>query len=184
MHGSEELRFRHHQADEVTAIVQLFASVFAASAGEAEGALIGGLAEKLFTTTDASDLFNLVAVDDGSVVASLFFSRLHVSDESEVFILGPVAVQTDRQGEGIGRALITHGLADLVSRGVQAVLTYGDPKFYGKVGFRQLSPMVIKAPFQLSQPEGWLGQSLVEHAIESLSGQCRCVDALNDPAFW
>jgi len=180
----EQLNFRRHQADEVTAIVQLFTSVFAASEGDAEGVLIGRLAEALFATTDTRDLVNLVAVDDGSVVASLFFSRLDFGDESEVFILGPVAVQRDRQRGGIGRALITHGLTDLASRDVQAVLTYGDPKFYGKVGFRPLSPTVIKPPFELSQPEGWLGQSLAEQAIESLSGQCRCVEALNDPAFW
>ena len=42
----------------------------------------------------------------------------------------------------------------------------------------------IEAPFALSQPEGWLGQSLDEVPIKSRSGRCKCVKALNDPVFW
>ena len=178
------MNLRHHKAEELNAIVHLFRSVFADSEGEAEGTLIGKLATDLFETTDDRDLFNYVAIDDARVVASIFFSRLNVDNNSDAFILAPVAVHRDRQGEGIGQALIGHGLKDLTNRGVKAVLTYGDPTFYQKVGFRQISPTIIKAPFKLSQPEGWLGQSLIENAIESLSGGCTCVNAFNDPVYW
>lgn len=178
------MNFRKHNAGEANAIVDLFRSVFATSEGEAEGALIGKLAAELFETTDDRDLFNYVAIDAGCVVASIFFTRLEFNNNCDAFILGPVAVRTDRQREGIGQAVIGHGLKDLTDRGVKFVLTYGDPAFYGKVGFRPLSPVTVKAPFQLSQPEGWLGQSLSEDSIETLSGACTCVSAFNDPVFW
>lgn len=178
------MNLRQHNPDDAKAIVQLFLSVFADSEGQSEGALIGKLAEDLFETTDGSDLFNYVADDDGQLVGSIFFSRLDFEDSSDAFILAPAAVHSNRQGNGIGQGLIKHGLTDLKERGVRTVLTYGDPTFYRKVGFCQISPEIVKPPFDLSQPEGWLGQSLVDDSIESLSGRCTCVKAFNDPVYW
>ena len=54
----------------------------------------------------------------------------------------------------------------------------------GKVGFRQISPETVAAPFDLSFPEGWLGQSLLNDSTEMPSGKCTCVEAFNDPAYW
>lgn len=176
--------FRYHNAEDASAIVQLFRSVFADSEGETEGELIGKLAAGLLETTNERDLFNYVANADGRVVGSVFFSRLDFGTDIEAFILAPVAVSSDRQREGIGQALINHGLAELTDRGINAVLTYGDPAFYQKVGFRQISSTIIKAPYELSQPEGWLGQSLVDNSLESLSGKCTCVAAFNNPVYW
>jgi predicted N-acetyltransferase YhbS len=85
---------------------------------------------------------------------------------------------------GIGQALIAHGLQEMEERGVEVVTTYGDPAFYSKVGFHPLSQDVIEAPYELSQPEGWLGQSLSQDAIEPIPGHCSCVKALDDPAYW
>ncbi|TWT61524.1 Acetyltransferase (GNAT) family protein [Rubinisphaera italica] len=178
------VNLRHHNAEDANAIVHLFTSVFATSEGEAEGALIGKLAADLLETPDDRDLFNYVAVDSDCVVASIFFTRLEFDNKCDAFILAPVAVRSDRQREGIGQALIGHGLNDLRERGVDFVLTYGDPDFYQKVGFQQISPTTIRAPFRLSQPEGWLGQSLGIKSIETLTGTCACVNAFNDPVYW
>ncbi len=178
------MNLRHHNAEDARAIVQLFKSVFADSEGESEGGLICRLAEDLFATTDERDLFNYVADNDGQIVGSIFFTRLDFENNSDAFILAPVAVHSDRQGNGIGQGLIRHGLTDLKKQGVRTVLTYGDPTFYRKVGFRQISHATVKPPFKLSQPEGWLGQSLVSDPIEALSGSCTCVEAFNDPVYW
>jgi predicted N-acetyltransferase YhbS len=175
---------RRYNAEEGNTIVHLFTSVFTTSEGEAEGSLIGRLASNLFETTDDRDLINYVAVEDDCVIASIFFTRLEFKNNGDTFILAPVAVRSDRQREGIGQDLIFHGLNDLKERGVNFVLTYGDPRFYRKVGFQQISTTAIKAPFRLSQPEGWLGLSLCGKSIDTLSGVCTCVTALNDPVFW
>ncbi len=178
------MNFRQYTPDDTKAVVQLFESVFADSEGQSEGALIGKLADDLFQTTDDCDLFNYVADDQGQIVASIFFSRLFIEDSVNAFILSPVSVQRDRQGVGLGQGLIGYGLSDLKSRGVDLVDTYGDPAFYRKVGFRPISHLTLKPPFKLSQPEGWLAQSLETGSIESLSGICSCVDALNNPIYW
>jgi predicted N-acetyltransferase YhbS len=178
------MHFRQHTHNDSRAIVSLFTSVFAKSEGEAEGALIGQLAKDLLEKTDERDLYCFLAVDDGQIVGSIYFSRLEFENGLESFILAPVAVHSDHQGQGIGQALIKYGLRELKHREVSVVLTYGDPRFYQKVGFHPISPEKIRAPFALSQPEGWLGQSLAGDALAALSGKCTCVAALNDPKYW
>lgn len=176
--------FRESQKAESEALVQLFLSVFSASEGEAEGLLIGQLAKELFESSDERDLFNFVAVADGQLVGSIFFSRLVFESDIVAFILAPVAVLSEYQGKGIGRELIKYGLHELQKRRVNFALTYGDPRFYRKVGFRSVSSKVVRPPFELSQPEGWLGQSLADRPIESLHGNFSCVKALSAPVYW
>lgn len=175
---------RTPRKEERQTIAQLFTSVFANSEDEAEGLLIGQLARNLFEKSDEHDLFNFVADHQGRLVGSVFFSRLYFETGVNAFILSPVAVHCNHQGKGVGQALINHGLEELQARGVSIVLTYGDPEFYCRVGFCQISHEIIKAPFELTYPEGWLGQSLTVDPIESLSGSCTCVEALSDPVYW
>ncbi|MEM1368308.1 MAG: GNAT family N-acetyltransferase, partial [Cyanobacteria bacterium P01_H01_bin.15] len=98
--------------------------------------------------------------------------------------LSPVAVCTDCQGQGIGQSLIKCGLQELKKNGVKFVTTYGDPAFYSKVGFEQISQLAIASPHPLSQPQGWLGQSLAAEPIRNIPGRCTCVKALDNPEYW
>jgi predicted N-acetyltransferase YhbS len=166
-------------------IADLFTATFTASEGAAEGALIGDLVRNLLGGTAAADLFVFTAEEAGAIVGGAVFSRvIYEQDDRTVFILAPMAVATDRQGEGIGQRLITHGLTALREAGVDIVLTYGDPAYYAKVGFAPITEAFAPAPFPLNHPEGWLGQSLTARAMTPLAGPSRCVAALNDPAFW
>lgn len=178
------MEFRASQLTDSAAIENLFVSVFCNSEGEKEGALIGKLAKDLIASTDSRDLYGFVAVDGEQVVGALFFSRLTFEKYIDAFILAPVAVHTEYQGMGIGQSLITHGLREMKKKGVRVVTTYGDPAFYSKVGFHPLSQDMIEAPHELSQPEGWLGQSLSEDSLEPIPGRCSCVKALENPAYW
>ena len=180
------MEFRQYTQNDAAAIECLFRSVFTKSEGEAEGELVGNLAKELMIETAEDDLYGFVAVEQEQIVGSIFFSRVAVEDNSEIecFILAPVAVHSDFQGKGIGQSLINHGLNTLRDKQVNVVLTYGDPRYYCKVGFQSISHEVIRAPFKLSQPEGWLGQSLVGDAIDTISGRCVCVNAWNNPVYW
>lgn len=166
-------------------IADLFTATFTASEGTEEGALIGALAKNLLSGAAERDLFVFTAEEDGAIIGGVLCSRLtYVQDERVVFVLAPVAVATDQQGKGIGQRLLTYGLTVLRSAGVDIALTYGDPNYYTKVGFRPISEADVPAPFKLSQPEGWLAQPLTGHKMAPLHGPSRCVEALNDPVFW
>jgi predicted N-acetyltransferase YhbS len=166
-------------------VEDLFESVFTDSEGPEEGRMIGALARDLMARTPPNDFQGFVATDAGRPVGAIFFTRLTFDDDIDAFILAPVAVETGHQGRGIGQGLIRHGLEALRQHGVRVAVTYGDPAFYSKVGFRPVSVDRITPPFALSQPEGWLAQSLDDTPLESMTlGTCDCVAALRDPAYW
>jgi putative acetyltransferase len=79
---------------------------------------------------------SLVAEIDGEVAGHIAFSAATIGDSSMGwFLLGPVAVRPERQGEGIGRALVEAGLEALRARGACGCVLVGDPAFYGRFGF-------------------------------------------------
>ena len=167
------------------AIAELFASTFTASEGTEEGALIGALARRLIAETPAEDLRVFTAWEEGALVGGIFFTRLtHAGDPRTVFMMAPVAVATPHQGQGIGQRLIAHGLDVLRQEGVDIAVTYGDPAFYGRVGFKPVSEADLPAPQPLQQPQGWIAQSVTNAPLTRLRGPARCVAAFDDPALW
>jgi len=178
------MEFRARKPSDSLDIEVLFETAFAKSENEQEGTLIRNLVKDMMASTDSRDLYGFVADDDGKIVGAIFFSRLAFQNDLDVFILAPVAVHAEHQGLGIGRALIMHGLREMENRGVGFAITYGDPAFYSKVGFHQISQNAIEAPHSLSQPQGWLGQSLTKEPIETIPGHCTCVKALDNPVYW
>jgi putative acetyltransferase len=179
------MRFTDLTAAEAGAAEALFAATFTASEGPGEGALIGGLARRLLRETSAEDLYGFGAWDDGALVGAILFSRMrYAQDTRAAFVLGPVAVAPERQGQGVGQGLIRHGLAELSARGVDVALTYGDPAYYGRFGFEVITTEVAAAPFRLGFPHGWQGQALDGGMLSPLKGSVTCVDAFDDPAFW
>jgi len=171
----------HKSKDEVT---HLFTSVFSSSEGEKEGALIGGLASALAARIDNQEVVCMGAYAEGDLSGVVFFTRLRFDEPVDAYMLSPVAVRTSHQGQGAGQALIRFGLDQLKNRSVGLVVTYGDPAFYAKTGFRALSEEVIRAPHPLSMPEGWLGQSLSGEDIPIQTCRPACVQEFADSAFW
>jgi len=139
---------------------------------------------QLITETDKKDLYGFVAIEHEKIIGCIFFSRLTFESGIRAFILSPVAVHTDHQGQGIGQQLINYGIKRLKAEGVELVMTYGDINFYSKVGFNPVKEEIIKAPGQLTYPEGWLGQSLISNSVEPIIGQPSCVKALSKPEYW
>lgn len=178
-----------HADHDPAAIEHLFASTFAAAEGEDEGARIGLLVRDLMTTTDPADLFGYVASSGDRLAGAIFFSRVRsnggqTESAQMLFLLSPVAVPPEFQGQGIGQRLITSGLHQIKEQSAEVVITYGDPAFYEKMGFKPLSTEVIPPPFELSQPIGWLGQSLTSNPIQPIEEAISCVPAFDDPALW
>jgi len=165
-------------------VIELFKSVFSASEGEAEGQVIAAFVANLIATTKPQDLIGCIAEESAIIVGCIFFSRFTLPNGQAAFILSPVAVSTDVQGTGIGQKLIKYGLDHLRSLNVNLAFTYGDPSYYSKTGFKQINENIVKAPCPLSQPIGWLAQSLDDQVIQPMVGPTRCVEALNDPSLW
>ena len=173
----------YREADKAE-IQELFEKTFTDSEGRSEGELIGRLVLDLMNRTAPQDILGFVAIEQERIIGSIFFTRLSFDEPVEAFLLSPVAVHTDQQGRGVGQQLVTFGIDQVREKGVSLVFTYGDPDFYSRVGFERVPEGMAKAPFELTQPEGWLWQSLDGREIGSLSGRARCVEAFDNPAYW
>ncbi|MCF3638646.1 N-acetyltransferase [Rhizobium sp. TRM95111] len=78
---------------------------------------------------------SLVAEEAGLVVGHVAFSPVTVTDGSTGWYgLGPISVAPERQGQGIGSALVREGFARLKALGAAGCVLVGDPGYYGRFG--------------------------------------------------
>jgi predicted N-acetyltransferase YhbS len=108
----------------------------------------------------------LVAGDAGRLVGSVQCHLLEwrsAGDRRDLLILGPLTVEPDRRGEGIGTALMDRSLAAADALGLDVMLI-GDQPYYGRWGFSardtgqwQLPGPVDRARLLLRTPagQGW-----------------------------
>ncbi len=87
--------------------------------------------------SNAGDLsLSLVAIDDDDLIGQVTFSPATNEDQSDPwFALGPISVKPNRQGQGIGTALIHEGLAQISDQGALGCILTGNPAYYGRFGF-------------------------------------------------
>ena len=90
----------------------------------------------------------------------------------EELLLGPLAVQSDQRGRGIGIALMQAGIAAAQKGPWRGILLVGDEPYYTRVGFSRLPPGRVKFPGPVDQNR-ILGLSLKAGELLNLSGQVR-----------
>jgi len=80
---------------------------------------------------------SLVAEDGDTLIGQITFSPVKINGEHDGwFGLGPVAVEPERQGQGIGGALIRAGLERLAALGAKGCVLVGNPDYYRRFGFQ------------------------------------------------
>jgi len=111
----------------------------------------GGRVSRLLRTLDATGATraSLVAVDGERIVGHVQLSRSWLDARPalvEVLVLSPLSVVPDRQGEGIGTALIRAALDEARRRGASAVFLEGSWDYYGRRGFQAATPLGFQRP--------------------------------------
>ncbi len=86
---------------------------------------------------------SLVAEMDGRVIGHIAFSPVTISDGTpDWYGLGPVSVSPEYQRQGIGKALIREGLAQLREMQARGCCLVGHPEYYKKFGFDNVPELV------------------------------------------
>jgi predicted N-acetyltransferase YhbS len=114
---------------------------------------------------------SLVAIEDGKLRGSVRFWPVVVGAE-RILMLGPLAVQSDQRGRGIGIALMARGLEQAKARGHRAVILVGDLPYYSRVGFSAIQPGRIRFPGPVD-PARILGIGLADGVLENVTGEVR-----------
>ncbi|HLS69152.1 MAG TPA: N-acetyltransferase [Kiloniellales bacterium] len=108
---------------------------------------------------------------DGSLLASLRFWPILI-EEVPAILLGPLAVEPQHQGRGIGRALVRHGLNEARRQGHRLCIVVGDPSYYRPYGFAAASPYGLVLPGPVDPPRFQVLE-LKPGALEGLRGLIR-----------
>lgn len=119
-----------------------------------------------------------VAVEAGALRGSVRFWPVIVGGE-KILLLGPLAVQSDQRGRGIGIALMNKGIEAGKATGYGAIILVGDEPYYARVGFAKLPSGRIAFPGPVDRARV-LGLSLKPNALLNLSGQVRRAE-IDDP---
>ena len=139
---------------------------------------------------ERADSWGWVAVLDGTIVGHVRLTRGWVDAPPElvvVLVLSPLSVSREHQGQGVGRALVTHAVQEAERQGVPAVFLEGDPRYYSRLGWRPAADLGVAPPsdripapacqaVRLPSYEPWMRGSLVyadtfwEHDCVGLRG--------------
>jgi putative acetyltransferase len=141
------VEIREVAADDVSAVEAVVASAFE----EEPGGRVVRMVRALSATGAARCGLVAVdpAVDAAPVVGYVGLSRGWVDARRrlvDVLLLSPLAVRPDRQGSGIGTALVAASLAAADRSGAPAVFLEGDPAYYGSRGFAPATPLGFERP--------------------------------------
>lgn len=144
-----------------------------------DGTLIDALVEKSFGPgryaksayrlregVDPEAGLSFVAIEDAALRGSVRFWPVLVGKE-RALLLGPLAVETERRGRGMGIQLMQKGIGEARAKGHRAIILVGDLPYYSRVGFTAIKGVRMPGP---ADPSRILGLALVEGALESLQG--------------
>ncbi|HWU25942.1 MAG TPA: N-acetyltransferase [Rhizomicrobium sp.] len=109
---------------------------------------------------------SFVAIEDGALRGSVRFWPVFVGHE-RALLLGPLAVESERRGRGMGIQLMQRGIDEARAKGHRAIILVGDLPYYSRVGFVPVKGVRLPGPVDTSRV---LGLALVEGVMGSLEG--------------
>jgi putative acetyltransferase len=113
---------------------------------------------------------SLIAEVGHRVVGHILFSDLPITSVSgtiSALALAPLTVLPEHQRQGIGSALVRHGLDVCRKQGHKIVVVLGHPHFYPRFGFSSELAKSLEAPFS---GEAWMALELAPGALDGMVG--------------
>lgn len=141
---------------------------------------------ELTTGKSQPETFAIGYKRDGRLLGAVGFSPVYFERQEAMsgYILSPLAVHSDFQRQGIATKMIEHGKKILTEKGVDVLLVYGDPNYYGRYGFKTDLGELFIPPYPLEYPFGWQAIQLSNKHIYEGKYKFSCVAALSDPGLW
>lgn len=161
---------RAGDADEIDAVHRL-------AFGQADEA---DLVRRIRQAEDFDPRLSLVAERSGRIIGHVLFSGIHIETDdgrrAEALALAPMAVLPELQRQGIGSALVRHGLDVCRALGHRIVVVVGRASYYPRFGFRPAGAFGLRCPFEVPD-EAFMALELVDGALETTTGLVRYPDA-------
>ena len=168
------MRIRPERPDDIAAVRRINEAAFGQP-------LEAGLVDRLRAA--CADALSLVADDEGGVIGHILFTPVVIDDGNRELTgmgLAPMAVRPDRQGQGIGSALVRHGLTLLEDRACPFVVVVGHPTFYPRFGFVPASRLAITSQWDGIPDEAFMIRVLRDEVMGHAGGVARYRDEFNE----
>lgn len=127
---------------------------------------------------------DVVAEVDGEVVGNVMWARSAVVEARpdgevtrEVLTFGPLSVLPEHQSSGVGKALMRHTIAEAARLGHRAVVFFGHPDYYPRLGFVRAADVGITAPGGATF-DALMAMALVPGGLDGIRGEFH-----EDPVF-
>jgi predicted N-acetyltransferase YhbS len=114
---------------------------------------------------------SFVAMEGAELLGSIRFWPVAIGMDKSL-LLGPLAVQPDIRGRGIGIALMKHAIVAAREQGHASIILVGDEPYYVRVGFARIPPGRVRFPGPVD-PARVLGLSLHHNVMLTLKGEVR-----------
>lgn len=124
---------------------------------------------------------SLVAELDGQIVGHILFTPIHIETADGVLpalSLAPMAVRPGFQNQGIGSALVRHGLEECRAQAHKIVIVLGHSNYYPRFGFSAALAEPLVSPW--GGGEHWMALELVPGALDGVSGKVIYPKAFNN----
>jgi len=156
-----EWEIRPEQSDDASAVEALVAGVFGPGR-------YAKAAYRLREGVNPIYALSFVAIEKHTLRGSIRFWPIFVGP-APALLLGPLAVQPDQRGRGVGIGLMQRGILEAERLGYRTILLVGDLPYYGRVGFAPvpLGRMSFPGPVERGR---LLGLRLQSGALEAVDG--------------
>jgi predicted N-acetyltransferase YhbS len=110
--------------------------------------------------------------EDGVLAGTVRLWDVATGDGRPVLLLGPLAVDPQLNGAGIGKALMLHAISEAKRLGHKAILLVGDASYYGRFGFSadKTGALSMPGPYERHR---FLALELVPGALDGATGTLR-----------
>lgn len=117
---------------------------------------------------------DFIACDGETIVGSVIYTKAKVINEDneavEVLCMGPLGVLPSYQGKGIGTMLMEHSIKVAKALDYNAVIIFGNPKYYHRFGFENAKKYNIQTSWG-DNFEDFMALELYEGSLKGVSGK-------------
>jgi putative acetyltransferase len=133
---------------------------------------------------EVPETLSLVGTIGETIVSHVVFTTCGITGTSfKVALLGPLAVASAWQKQGLGSAIVRNGLQRLENVGVTHVYVLGDPAYYSRFGFTPEANVTPPYPLPAQWRGAWQSTGL-SNAEALRHGELSVPQPWLQPALW